>query len=227
MKKKLNELTSALNEFENFLKVYAQRLSIFYNSELNSLLQAIKINHIQINKSLIPLTQDVCEYINKALAKNIFIEKLTRLKELKDNLSLKENTDIVKKLDRFDTLQNTISIKTRLDQEITTDESFYKILDKSNNLKKRTKKATKIEHYDTKEEFVFTNIDNLHLGFKFSNQNLIEYLLTNSELKNKEFEDILQIYCKMILMYEKEYDIEQNSITLNNTTLKKVRYGSR
>ncbi|MEA3354776.1 MAG: hypothetical protein U9Q33_13270 [Campylobacterota bacterium] len=220
---KLKELTTALEEFDKFLHLYHSRLSLFYNSELNDVIKTIKSNHISINKSLIPLTQDVCEYINKAMGKNIFIEKITKLKELKDNLTIKENSDILKQLDRFDMLQNSIGVKTRLDDDILRDESFYKLLDRS-SLKPKTKKANSILIDEEKEYYEYINIYNLHLNFKFSNQNLIEFLLSNNELKDKEFEEIMQVYCKLILLYEGEYKIDDEVYELEQIKFKKIYY---
>jgi hypothetical protein len=221
---KLKELTTALEEFDKFLHLYHSRLSLFYNSELNNIISAIKLNLMEINKSLIPLTQDVCEYINKALSKNIFIEKITKLKELKDNLSIKENSDIVKRIDSFDILQTSISVKSRLDDDILRDERFYTILDKTALVKPKIKKASTITFHDEKQEYKYTNIYNLHLNFKFSNQNLIEFLLSNNELQNKNYEQIMQIYCRLILLYENEYKIDDEILELNQTKFKKVYY---
>lgn len=221
---KLQELSLALEQFHEFLHLYHSKLALFYNSELNELLKIIKANHLQINKSLIPLTQDVCEYINKATQKNILIEKITKLKELKDSLSLNESTNIKTQLESFDMLQSQISIKTRLDTAIIEEESFYKILEKSTNLKVKTKKATKIEFHEIKEEFDFVDVYSLHLNFKFSKQNLIEFLLSNNELKTKDFEQIMQIYCKLILLYESDYLIEDETINLQNIIFKKIYY---
>lgn len=222
---KLKELTLALNEFDSFLTLYHQRLSLFYNSELNSIIATTKENHIEINKSLIPLTQDVCEYINKAMSKNIFIEKITKLKELKDSLTIKEDTNILDIVEKFDILQNQISIKTRLDDDIVRDEQFYNILKKSSqNLKPKTKKAPKIEFYEDKQEHKFVDIYSLHLNFKFSKQNLIEFLLSNNDLKDKSFEEIMQLYCKLILLYEQEYTIEDTILQIQQTQFKKIHY---
>ncbi len=221
--KKLKELTSTLKEFDKFLHLYHSRLSLFYNSELNNVLKTVQANFIQINKSLIPLTQDVCEYINKAISKNIFIEKITKLKELKDNLTIKENSDILKQCEKFDILQNSISVKTRLDDDILRDESFKKLLDKS-FMKPKTKKASSIVFHEQKEVSDFVNIYNLHLSFKFSNQNLIEFLLSNNELKTKDFEELMQIYCRMILLHESEYIIENKTINHQQTRFKTVYY---
>lgn len=221
---KLKELTLALEEFSEFLHLYHSKLSLFYNSELNELVKIIKTNHIQINKSLIPLTQDVCEYINKATQKNIFIEKITKLKELKDSLNIKENTDILKHIDSFDILENSISLKTRLDEKILRDENFNNLLEKTSQLKPKTKKATAIEFHEQNLEFEFVDIYSLHLNFKFSNQNLIEFLLSNNELKEKTFEDIMQIYCKLVLLYENDYKILDETIRLEETSFKKIYY---
>jgi|GEM_PF-2318599 len=222
---KLKELTLALNEFDTFLTLYHQRLSLFYNSELNSIIVTAKENHLEINKSLIPLTQDVCEYINKAMCKNIFIEKITKLKELKDSLAIKENTDILDMVNKFDILQNQIAIKTRLNDDIVRDEQFYNILEKSYlNIKAKTKKASKIQFHEDTQKHNFVDVYSLHLNFKFSKQNLIEFLLSNNELKDKSFEEIMQLYCKLILLYEQEYTIEDANLQIQQTQFKKIYY---
>ncbi|MEA2018613.1 MAG: hypothetical protein U9N59_09205 [Campylobacterota bacterium] len=222
---KLKELTLALNEFDSFLTLYHQRLSLFYNSELNSIIVSAKQNHQEINRSLISLTQDVCEYINKAMSKNIFIEKITKLKELKDSLSIKEDTNLLHMIDKFNILQNQITIKTRLDDDIVRDEQFYTILEKSSlNIKAKTKKASKITFHEDKQEHNFVDVYSLHLNFKFSNQNLIEFLLSNNDLKDKSFEEIMQLYCKLILLYEQEYTIEDSSLQVQQTQFKKIYY---
>lgn len=222
---KLQELSIALQEFEKFIALFRPKLAIFYNSELNSVIDTIKQNNHEINKSLIPLTQDVCEYINKATQKNIFIEKITKLKELKDSFLIKEQTDILDKIENYEPLQTTISIKTKLNQEILRAEQFITLLEKSKNkLQLKSKKANSIKHYDEQIEHNFLDIYSIHLNFKFSKQNLMEFLMGINELKQKEFEEILQVYCKLILLYEQEYKIEEESMNIAGIQFKKVYY---
>lgn len=223
---KLQDLSVALKEFEKFLKLYTPKLSIFYNPELNIVLENGSQNIYEIDKSLIPLTQDVCEYINKATAKNIFIEKITKLKELKDNFTIKEHTNIVQKIQNYESLENTIHIKTKLDQEILQSDDFDKIFAKSQKeISLKTKKANTILHYDEQIEHSFIDIYSIHLNFKFSNQNLIEFLMQNSVLNDKEFDEIVQVYCKLILLYEDEYSVCEEIINHNKIDFKRVVYG--
>ena len=65
--------------FVKFLFLYEAKLSDFYNSDLNEILKDLKTNFQNLNTSLIPLTFDVIEYINKAQKQNIFIEKIANL----------------------------------------------------------------------------------------------------------------------------------------------------
>ncbi|MEA3289225.1 MAG: hypothetical protein U9Q04_03495 [Campylobacterota bacterium] len=223
---KLKDLSFALIAFEKFLKLFESKLTLFYNNELNEVIKLVKQNIYEINKSLIPLTQDVCEYINKAISKNIFIEKITKLKELKDSYLLKEQTNILQKIEKFEPIQSTISIKTRLNKDIIQDESFKQLLLKSKqDTKLKIKQASKIQQYNSKEIQNFLDINSLHRAFKFSSQNLIEFLLQDSKLKNKSFEDIEMIYCKLILLYEIEYKIYDQFVDINGTKFKKVYYG--
>jgi uncharacterized membrane protein len=222
---KLKDLSIALSEFEKFIKLYTPKLAIFYNGELNIVLENAKLNIHEISKSLIPLTQDVCEYINKATAKNIFIEKITKLKELKDSFTIKEQTDILNIIEKYEPLQNSITIKTKLDQDILLSDDFKMIFDKSKkDIILKTKKADKIKLYDEQMKHDFLDIYSIHLNFKFSKQNLIEFLLGYTQLQNKEFDDILQVYCKLILLYETEYKIYDESIDIDGIKFKKVHY---
>jgi len=221
----LKDLSMALNEFEKFITLYTPKLAIFYNSELNIVLDNATQNIYEINKSLIPLTQDVCEYINKATAKNIFIEKITKLKELKDNFTIKEQTNLLEKIENYEPLENSILIKTKLDQEILLSEDFDKLCQKSQkNIQLKTKKADSIVHYDEQIEHNFIDIYSIHLNFKFSKQNLIEFLMGYSALQSKKFDEVLQVYCRLILLYEEEYLISDETIKINTIQFKKVHY---
>ena len=78
--------------------------------------------------------------------------------------------------------------------------------------------------HEEKQQYDFVNIYNLHLSFKFSSQNLIEFLLSSNELKDKDFENIMQLYCKLILLYENEYRIEDEIIQYQDIKFKKIYY---
>jgi hypothetical protein len=224
-KLKLEELKNALNNFDKFIQLYYPILKSFYNSELNLILEAINQNKIALNKSLIPLTQDVIEYINKAISKNIFIEKIAKLKEHKDNLELKQRTNIEERLDKFDIFEKPIKIFAALNSDIKNDDHFYTMLQNiSSKAKLKVKQTTPIRFSEPTIKKEFLNINELDRQFSSSNLSLIEFLHYNDKFQNKTIIEISEIYCKMLLLYENRYNIDNETISINNIKFKKVFY---
>ncbi|MBP9490544.1 MAG: hypothetical protein KBE77_03775 [Aliarcobacter sp.] len=224
-KTKLKEFSLTIQSFEKFLFLYEAKLSDFYNSDLNEILKDVKTNFQNLNASLIPLTFDVIEYINKAQKQNIFIEKIAKLKELKDSLQIKEQTNIVKLSNSFDLIDSMNIIKTRLDSEILNSEDFKNLVEKiSVNSKLKSKKADVIEFDMNSLEYDFIDIYSLHLQFKSSRIDLINFLLQNSKTKDKTLDEISEIYCRMILLYEDIYNITEDANIYQNTTFRKIYY---
>ena len=224
-KAKLKESSLTIQSFEKFLFIYEAKLSDLYNSDLNEILKDLKTNFQNLNTSLIPLTFDVIEYINKAQKQNIFIEKIAKLKELKDSLQIKEQTNIIKLIENFDLIDSMNIIRTRLDSEILNSEDFKNLVEKiSINSKIKSKKADVIEFDMNSVEYDFVDIYSLHLQFKSSRIDLINFLLQNSKTKDKTLDEISEIYCRMILLYEDIYNITEDANIYQNTTFRKIYY---
>ncbi len=226
-KNQLDELTKALKNFEEFGLVYASELNLLYDKELTKLLQTIKTNIREISKSLIPLTQDVIAYINKTLYQSEVVNKIIKLKELKDYLLLQEQTNIDNVLEDFDITQKRLTISTKLNTAILQDESFKALLSKiSTKSKIKSKVANETIITNEQKEVEFINIDEIHNSFRYSNQHLIEYLFGYNKTKHKPLDTIAQIYCQLILANELEYKFKE-SIIINNIEFKKVYYANR
>ena len=227
-KSRLKEYENALNGFDTFIRLHSPMMKSYYNSELNLLLESIYKNKILLSKSLIPLTQDVIEYINQAQKQNIFIEKIINLKELKDSYELKNRSDIVQKAEFFDLMKESVRIGSKLHIEILHSESFYPTLHKiSNKAKIKSHKADKIEFCEKTKVQEFLSIAEIHLAFSSSKSSLIEFLLDYNKLKQKDISEVSTIYCKMVLMYEDEYKISPNLFEYKEQKFAKVYYDNR
>lgn len=225
---KLEEFSNALDEFDKFILFYFQILKSFYNTELNLILEMINQNKTLLSKNLIPLTQDVIEYINQAINKNIFIEKVTKLKEYKDSLELKQKTNIYDMIDKFDILDKPIKISSTLSEDIRDDENFSNMIQKlSSKAKLKTKQTTPIQFHSTTLEKEFLNIHQIHLQFSSSNLSLVEFLVQNNKFQDKNIDDISEIYCKMVLLYEEKYKISDEKIMVSDTTFRKIYYDNK
>ncbi len=226
--RKLEEFSSALEQFDKFILFYYPILKSFYNSELNLILEIVNQNKILLNKNLIPLTQDVIEYINQAINKNIFIEKITKLKEYKDSLELKQKTNLFEIVNQFDLQDKPIRISTVLDGDIKYDENFSLMVQKlSSKSQLKIKQTTSIKFHSTTFEKEFLNIHKIHLQFSSSNLSLIEFLLQNNKFQDKQIDEISEVYCKMALLYEEKYKISDDKIVYNNTTFRRIYYDNK
>jgi len=224
-KDKLRAYESALNGFEEFLRHNLAVLKSFYNIELNVLLDVVYENRITLNRNLIPLTQDVIEYINQAQEKNIFIEKVIKLKELKDSLELKKHSNLEELISGFDLLSENIKVSTRLNDEVLEYENIETILQKvSDKSRLKTRVTSDIVFNNPTKEKEFLNVMELNLQFKSSKFSLIEFLLNNNRLKSSDIDKISEVYCKMVLLYEDEYSISEEQFFYKNISFAKVYY---
>ncbi|WP_297441656.1 hypothetical protein [Sulfurimonas sp.] len=227
-KTRLDEYEKILYAFESFLKKNSTLMKSFYNHELNLLITFIQENKIALHRSLIPLTQDVIEYINQVQKQNVFVEKILKLKELKDNFELKNKTDIEEKSEMFQIMLSPLRVGSRLDPEVIHTNAFATLLHKiSNKASIKSHQADAIEFTPATKEGIFLNVAQIHFAFSSSQSSLIEFLLHYNQLKNKEIDELGEIYCKMILLYEDEYRISSDFFIYKTQKFAKVYYDNR
>lgn len=227
-KTRLDEYEQTLHGFENFLKKNVTLMKNFYNNELNLLITLTQENKIALHRSLIPLTQDVIEYINQVQKQNLFVEKILKFKELKDNFEIKNKTDIEAKSKNFQIMFSSLRIGSRLDPEVIHQNSFISILHKvSDKASLKSHQADPIEFTPPTKEGAFLNVAQIHFAFGSSQSSLIEFLLHYNQLKSKDIDELGEIYCKMILLYEDEYKISSDFFIYKNQKFAKVYYDNR
>ena len=223
-KTKLDALQNSLQSLERFFDNYTPLMKSFSNDELDSVVMFVKLNKIEFFRTLIPLTQDVISYINKLESKNLFIEKIIKLKELKDSYELYTKTDIKDMALGFDIYAQALKISTRLDTDLLYTSEFEKLLQKQRSNKQiKANKALSIEiqkEHITQDRVI--SVDMLHLQFISTNLSLIEFLAGLNELRDKNIVELSQIYCKMLLMYDDEYTITTQTTTIEDINFAKV-----
>ena len=223
-KQRLEEFDEALQNFDAFFLKYTELLRKFANDDLDKVVLLVKSNKIELFRTLIPLTQEVISYINKLEVKNLFIDKVIKLKELKDSYELNTKTNIQDMASSFDMYIQPLKISTKLDREILYSTEFEKLLLK-HTAKKQLKNHIALS-IDTTQESIkqnsLLNIDLLHRHFNATNLSLIEFLIGLYDMRDKSIEEISQIYCKMILMYDDEYNLTDEKIMIQNINFAKV-----
>jgi ribonuclease PH len=227
-KQRLSEYENALESYDSFLKLNAPMMKKLYNSELTMLLEMLYTNKIALRRSLIPLTQDVIEYINQAQKQSLFIEKIVKLKELKENYELKTRTNIEHLSGDFTMMYERLRVGSRLTKEIITTPSFAPMIQKiSKKAKIKSRKADEILFSATTKEQEFINVSQIHLAFSNSQSSLMEFLLSYNKLKSKTIEELSELYCKMVLMYEDEYRRDSQYFEYKSQKFLKVYYADK
>lgn len=209
-------------------KILQLEESFFTNSfdgEILQLQRDLKIKMHELSLSLISLQKEVIEYINRSIKKVSFWQKVIRLKELRDNFELKEKTDVLALCEenmplKFSSL--SINLKTNLSQDLIYETNYQEIVKKllkNRKLKKVEQKyASKIDEEFLNSQFeqkYIIDTDRLNSEFLATNYNLFEFILYKKFYENLDDEQKIELFCKMLLLYEDNY-ILKNSYQVYN-----------
>ncbi|GGD43950.1 hypothetical protein GCM10012288_17850 [Malaciobacter pacificus] len=196
-----------------------------YDNEILQLQRDLKIKMHDLSLSLIALQKEVIEYINRSIKKVSFWQKVIRLKELRDNFELKEKTDILVLCEqnmplKFSNLST--NFKTNLNHDLIYDSNYQDIVKKllkNKKLKKVEQKyASKIDEEFLNSQFeqkYIIDTDRLNSEFLATNYNLFEFILYKKFNENLDDEQKIELFCKMLLLYEESY-VLQNSYQVYN-----------
>ena len=223
---KLEKLLNIEQKITYILKVENSFFDNLYDIEIVQLKLDL-INRLrELRISLIEVQKDVTLYINRILNNINFWEHIIRLKELKDNHEIKDKTnihDICKDLTPIGLYQKENIIKTQLDINNFENESFRIKVNKIIQNKKLSK-PTKIisgkidDIYFDDEKLLTTVIDTKSLNKEFlqSSYDLFNFLQQKKFKQSLDFNQKVELYCKMLLEYESDYIFKDTSKIINN-----------
>lgn len=213
--KKSNDINSLILQSE---KLIDENESSFFAATLDDELQTIISNlKVSLDKSkhnLIEIKKQIINFLNQIQAQSIFIDKLRKIKYLKDQVTLKSSTDFIEVLKKkndlvFDTApQYPLKLSlVALQTDEAVRESILKIAARKKcgiKIQRPIAEIISSELLDTKtEEEIFINhevIKNAFLASGYSN--LLDYMETYKYPKEVNFEDIILIYCQLVSLYE-------------------------
>ena len=203
----------------------------FFNEATDEELLRIILNlKDQLNQSshnLIEIEKQIIDYLNQIKLQEKFVEKLRKLKYLKDHFLIQAETDIKQILSRKnDTVfDNKITEPLKLSIEhLLNDEnarlSILKIA-KQHSERKNTMPllAEKISNdflEDSVEKEFIIDLEEVKNGFVASSDNLFNFVLNYNFMKEIDFNERVTIYCQMVSQFENELIIEDNFQSKNN-----------
>ena len=215
--KKSNDINSLILQSEQLID---ENESSFFaatlDDELQSIISNLKVSLDKSKHNLIEIKKQIINFLNQIQAQSVFIDKLRKIKYLKDQITLKSSTDFIDVLKRkndlvFDSGPQyplKLSLPT-LQTDETVRESILKIAErKKSGVKIQRPVAEDIssELLDTKtEEEIFINHEVIKNAFLASGYgNLLDFMETYHYPKEVDFEEITLLYCQLVSLYEND-----------------------
>ena len=215
--KKSNDINSLILQSEQLID---ENESSFFaatlDDELQSIISNLKVSLDKSKHNLIEIKKQIINFLNQIQAQSVFIDKLRKIKYLKDQITLKSSTDFIDVLKRkndlvFDSGPQyplKLSLPT-LQTDETVRESILKIAErKKSGVKIQRPVAEDIssELLDTKtEEEIFINHEVIKNAFLASGYgNLLDFMETYHYPKEVDFEEITLIFCQLVSLYEND-----------------------
>ncbi|MFN4764577.1 hypothetical protein ACKGJN_15715 [Gillisia sp. Q332] len=190
------------------------------DEELNLIIVQLKRDLIECSHNLIETEKQIIEFLNQIKYQSGIIEKLRKIKYLKDQFIIEASTDIKKVLAQRHLVvfekQPTYPVKLSLDF-LTTDEAFEAIKKIGSRIK--TKAEIKIpvaenisrDQLDTQiKEEVLINLEEVKNNFMATGNNLFSFLVNYDFLKEVSFAERVTIYCQLISQYEDILEISSS-----------------
>lgn len=222
--KKRIDIETLIDQIQKLLLDEERFFEIATDEELKRIIIQLRLDINACGDSLIESQRQIIDYINQIKFKNNIIEKLRKLKYLRDQLIISSTTDIeaVLSLNNSLVFEKKPSYPIKLSIEhLQTDSSVYQIIKKNRenaktSIKAKIPLAGKIEdeyfQYQS-EETLQINIEEVKNSFFLSNNNLFEFLLSYRFPRELSFDEKVTTYCQVISLYDGEMVITSNFAT--------------
>ena len=224
---KLENLDSKRRVVENLtnhtLNLINEDEITFFNraldEELNRIIIDLKNQLGECSHNLIEIEKQIIDYLNQIKLQGKFLEKLRKLKYLKDHFTIEVETDIKHIL----TIKNHVIFETRIIEPLNLSLDFLRESEKVFETIKRVAKNHKnrkqfqpvladrisAEYLENNEqEEIQINLEEIINRFIPTSDNLFNFIMNYDFTKEVDFDERVTIFCQIISQYEKELIIE-------------------
>ncbi|EKF54163.1 hypothetical protein I215_13902 [Galbibacter marinus] len=216
----INQTLSLINEEE---VTFFNRA---FDEELNRNIIDLKYQLSECSHNLIEIEKQLIDYLNQIKKHGKFLEKLRRLKYLKDHFTIEAETNIRQILSGKNQVvfekRITEPLKLSIDLLRNDEKAFETIrrIAKKHKDRKRFKSelADSISSdylEDNVEEEVMIDYGEIRNRFMATSDNLFNFILNYDFLKEVDFNERVTIFCQVISLYETELDIKNDFQTHN------------
>lgn len=197
------------------------------DEEFNRIIKELKYTLSECTHNLIEIEKQIIDYLNQIKYQGKFIEKLRKLKYLKDQFRIISETDLKQIL----STKNHVIFEKRITEPLNLsidflrdDENAFEIIKKvaKRNLDKLNYKPLIAESISDEflensiEEEIMINFDEVRNRFVATSDNLFNFVMNYDFLKEVSFDERVTIFCQIASQYEQEFKFEQKYETSNN-----------
>jgi len=196
------------------------------DEELNRIIKELKYSLSESTHNLIEIEKQIIDYLNQIKHQGKFIEKLRKLKYLKDQFRIESETDLKQILSQ----KNQVIFEKRVSEPINLsidylrdDEIAFAIIKKvtQRNLDKLNYTPLIAENISDEylensiEKEVMINLEEVRNRFVATSDNLFNFIINYDFTKEVSFSERVTIFCQMASQFEFEFNFENDSLTEN------------
>ena len=214
---------------QTLLLINDEELTFFKTAtdeELNRIITNLKYSLSECSHNLIEIEKQIIDYLNQIKHQGEFLEKLRKLKYLKDHFLIEAETDIKQILSKNNQVIFEIRVAEPLNLAIDflrEDENAFLSIKKiakrhSDRINFKPLLAESISDElleNSVEEEIMINLEEVRNRFIATSDNLFDFIINYDFLKEVDFNERVTIYCQMASQYELELKIE-NKYHINN-----------
>lgn len=216
LSEKLKNIIQLINTCED---VIDKEQSLFFHKAMDAQMRAtvsdVKLQLIDSSHNLMEIQRQIVHYLNIIEYQNRIFEKARKLKYLKEQFLLEENTDIKQTLMERNHVwmepQTNYRIKLSIDYLRNSDEALILIkklaakLKKHENKSKAIAEAIPVEFLEGKAEVIDqVNLREVYNSFVASGQHLFAFIMNYSYKKAVNTEDKLVFFCQIASEYAED-----------------------
>ncbi len=218
---KRKDITKLIEQTENL--VSEDNITFFKTAtdeELNRIIVQLKMQLHKCTHNLIEIQRQVIDFLNQIQQQSGVIEKLRKIKYLKDQFTLETTTDIkqVLALNNSIIFESKPSYPLKLSLEyLQTNEDVFATIQKiagrkmlGDKLKQPVAEKISDEYLETQiQEEIQINLDEVKNGFVAGSNNLFDFVMNYNFLKIVSFNERVTIYCQMVSLYDTVFIITE------------------
>src|SRR5690554_4970530 len=189
-----------------------------------TLFRSLQLNECSHN--LIEIEKQIIDYLNQIKHQGLFLEKLRKLKYLKDHFTIEAETDIKQHLAKSNPLiferRKGEPLNLSLDFIFNEERAFASIKKVAKNYKSRTHNVPELAETiatdfleNNVEQEVMINLEEVRNHFLATGDNLFRFIVNYNFNKDVSFEERVTIYCQLVSLYDLEFQIDNEYENLN------------